>query len=282
MVRRQPRARGDGPGDHLARGGAQARSDRSRAVGMRRAIQARTVGVQFTTWATSGFDLVDAEPRGTSSARARRRSSSSDALSSPRAASAKVSVAGSRRPTRAVSLTRSGRSSATQGGNDEHDDRSAGRTPRFRSRSTTGRGLNLEEPLPELLFAKVPAKQRKDHRDLVARARAATERVVTLRAGLDQARKNDQRAVVEAARRGDDLPEPTLPELEQRSSRRSGRSRARGRDRSVGRRAARVRLGRARARVRVGPPDRGRGDRACPPTRRGARRGHDRTRPCEF
>jgi hypothetical protein len=83
--------------------------------------------------------------------------------------------------------------------------------PRFVHISSPG--ALLRQPLPQELWATLPAKQRKDHEALVARVEEAGRESSRLRQKLDQAAGRDRAAASKAALAGQELPESSEPKL---------------------------------------------------------------------
>jgi hypothetical protein len=67
----------------------------------------------------------------------------------------------------------------------------------------------LRTPLPEALLEKVPAKQRREHEQLRARQEAQQREHGRLRRELAEAPARDRAAAAQAARAGEELPEPS-------------------------------------------------------------------------
>jgi hypothetical protein len=71
----------------------------------------------------------------------------------------------------------------------------------------------LARPLPEELAAKMPAKVRREHEELVGRVEEAARDYGRLRAELGEAPKRDREAAAKAALAGEPMPEPSEPKL---------------------------------------------------------------------
>jgi hypothetical protein len=83
--------------------------------------------------------------------------------------------------------------------------------PRF-TRITRSAVL-LGAPLPERLARTLPAKQRKDHAQLLERVEQASREIARLKNAIDKAPAADRAAASDAALRGEDLPESSEPRL---------------------------------------------------------------------